>query len=143
MRRGRMGGRSAPATRKWPFVACSTRAGTGTPLAAYKPSRVGPRQTVKRPSRCRRTVTRAPAHVGTTGLLGQLQAHGVEAHGVVGGDGSLILLTQDLIEIDVAERHEGRRRIGRRVAEAGVVVGNEALAKIRVGGLERGDVGQA
>src|SRR5438477_2229765 len=142
MRRGRMGGRSAPATRKWPFVACSTRAGTGTPLAAYKPSRVGPRQTVKRPSRCRRTVTRSGTR-RTTGLLGQLQAHGVEAHGVVGGDGSLILLTQDLIEIDVAERHEGRRRIGRRVAEAGVVVGNEALAKISVGGLERGDAGQA
>src|SRR5438093_7733597 len=142
MRRGRMGGRSAPATRKWPFAACSTRAGTGTPLAAYKPSRVGPRQTVKRPSRCRRTVTRAPAHVGRPGCFASCKRT-VSKLTVLSGDGSLILLTQDLIEIDVAERHEGRRRIGRRVAEAGVVVGNEALAKISVGGLERGDAGQA
>ena len=76
-------------------------------------------------------------------LLGQLQVDGVEAHGVVGRDGALILFTQDLLEIDIAERHESGRRIGGWVAELRVVVGHEPLAQIGVGGLERGDAGQA
>ena len=76
-------------------------------------------------------------------LLRQLQADGVEAHGVVGGDDPLIFLAQDLVEIDIAERHEGGRRIGGRVAEPRVVVGHEPLAQIGIGGLERGDAGQA
>jgi len=55
-------------------------------------------------------------------LLGQLQPHGVEAHGVVGGNGSLILLAQDLVEIASVEGDEGGGRIGRGAAEPGVAV---------------------
>jgi hypothetical protein len=44
---------------------------------------------------------------GPPRVLGQLQADRVEGHGVIGGDGAFVLLTEDLVQIDVAQRHEG------------------------------------
>jgi hypothetical protein len=41
---------------------------------------------------------------GMPELPGQLQTHRVEAHRVVGGDDPLLLFTEDLVEIDVAQQ---------------------------------------
>jgi hypothetical protein len=40
-------------------------------------------------------------------LLGQLEGHAFEDHNIVLADGTLLLLTQDRVEIDAVERHEG------------------------------------
>ena len=85
-----------------------------------------------------------PGAAAPPGLLGQLQGQALEAHDIVPADDPLVLLGQDVIEVDgVAEGHEGAGRIGRGAGELGVVVGDEVLAQIGVGRLERGDAGQA
>jgi hypothetical protein len=48
---------------------------------------------------------------GPPRLLGELQQLAVEAEGVVAGDDALLLVTQDLGEVDAAERDEGRGRV--------------------------------
>ena len=78
--------------------------------------------------------TRAPA-----ALCGELHDEGVEPHGVVAGDDALLLVTEDLLEIDPAQRDERRRRVGRGAAEGGVVGGEEVLAQILVGRGRGGD----
>ena len=86
----------------------------------------------------------APADArGAAGLFRQLQVDTVEADGVVGRDHALGLGAEDLIEIDVAERHKGRCGIRGGPGEGGVVVGDEPLAQIGVGGRGGGDAGQA
>lgn len=75
-------------------------------------------------------------------LLGQLEGHAVEDHDIVLADGTLLLLTQDRVEIDAVERHEGAGGVGGRVGELGVVVRDELLDEIGVGGRGRGDAGE-
>ena len=55
-------------------------------------------------------------------LLGQLEGHALEDHDIVLADGALLLLTQDRVEIDAVEGHEGAGGIGGGVRELGVVV---------------------
>jgi hypothetical protein len=45
-------------------------------------------------------------------LLGQLEGHALEDHDIVLADGALLLLTQDRVEIDAVQRHEGGGRVG-------------------------------
>lgn len=45
-------------------------------------------------------------------LLGHLEAHALDDHDIVLADGTLLLLTQDRVEIDAVERHEGGGRVG-------------------------------
>jgi hypothetical protein len=102
--------------------------GSGAPVAAYRPSRVGPAPDREAaiempPDGDPGSGTRRPPR-----LLAQLQVDGVEADSVVGRDGALLLFAQNLLEIDIAERHERGGRIGGGVAELRVVVGHEPLA---------------
>ena len=83
----------------------------------------------------------APPGIGRLpGLFADLQADAVEGHGVIGRHRTLFLFAEDLVEIDGAEGHEG---IGRGPREGGVVVGDEALAQVGVGGVDGGDAGEA
>ena len=91
-----------------------------------------------------------PAHDNAEGraappaaLLVDLQDHAVEAHGVVAGDDPLLFVTEDLIEIDAADGHKRAGGICRRTAKGGVVVREEALAQILVGGGHRADLGHS
>ena len=45
-----------------------------------------------------------PRAGAAAGLLGQLQDHAVEDHRVVAADHTLVLLTEDLLEIHAAQR---------------------------------------
>ena len=67
-------------------------------------------------------------------LLVDLEMKPVETHRVVPGDDALFLMTEDLLQVRRADRHEGAGGIGGRVREGRVVVGEEALAQIAVGG---------
>ena len=72
-------------------------------------------------------------------LLGELQGHGLEADDIVAADDALGLVGEELIEVHrVTQRDEGAGRIGRRAGELGVVVGEELLAQVGIGGLEGG-----
>ena len=85
-----------------------------------------------------------PRAAAPAGLLGQLQGAALEAHDIVPADEALVVLGEELIEVHGrAERDEGTGGIGRRAGELGVVVGDEVLAQVRVGRLERGDPGHA
>jgi hypothetical protein len=57
------------------------------------------------------------------GLLSDLQRHGVERDDVILPDGTLFGVAEDLVEIDVAHRNEGRGGIGGRPRELLVVGG--------------------
>jgi hypothetical protein len=74
-------------------------------------------------------------------LLVDLQHHAIEHDGVIAGDAARFLVAEDLVQVMPAHRHEGAAGISRGAAEAGVVVGNEALAQIAVGGSEGPDPG--
>jgi len=76
------------------------------------------------------------------GLLGELQRHRVEHDDVVLPHGAVFGLAEDLVEIDVADGDEGGGGIGRRPRELFVVGGDEVVAQIGVGGLERVDAMQ-
>jgi len=77
------------------------------------------------------------------GLLAELQRHALEDDDIVEANGALFLMAQDEIQVDGAERHEGRVRVRRRAGELGVVVGDEVVAQVGVGGLDGGDAGHA
>src|SRR5262245_28769977 len=77
------------------------------------------------------------------GLLGELQDDAIERDGVIARDGALVLVTEDLLEVDGAERHESWDRLGRRPLELSVEVGQKALAQIAVGRGRGGDAGEA
>ena len=76
-------------------------------------------------------------------LTGQLKGAALERHGVVTRDEALLLVTQDLLEVDTPERHEGARRIRGGAAEGRVVVRNKAIPQVGIGGRERRDLGDA
>src|SRR5207247_4533240 len=80
---------------------------------------------------------------GAAGLLGQLKRTTVEADHIVLTDDAIGLLTQDLVEIDRAERDEGGVRVSRGPREGRVVVGDEARAQVAIRRLEGADIGQA
>ena len=84
-----------------------------------------------------------PGTGGLARLFADLQADAVEGHGVVGRDRTLFFFAEDLLESDGAEGHECRGGIGRRPGEGGVVVGDETVAQIGVGGVDRGDAREA
>src|SRR5882672_8189774 len=67
-------------------------------------------------------------------LLVDLQHHAIEHERVVPGDGALFLVAEDLVQVLPAHRDEGAAGIGRGATEARIVVGDEALAQIAVGG---------
>ena len=74
-------------------------------------------------------------------LLVDLQGHAVEADGVVARHDARLFVTQDLMEVVAADGDEGTSGIGGGVSEAGVVIGDEAVAQIAVGRGHRADVG--
>jgi hypothetical protein len=59
-------------------------------------------------------------------LLAQLQGDVIEDHDIVPSDGALLEVTDDRVELDPVQGHEGRRGIRRRVRELRVVLGDEA-----------------
>ena len=75
-------------------------------------------------------------------LLGELEGHALEDHDIVLADGALLVLTQDRVEINAVEGHEGAGGVGGGVRELGVVVRDEPLGEIGIGGGARGDPGQ-
>jgi hypothetical protein len=75
------------------------------------------------------------------GLFGELQGDALEADDIVVTDDALVLLAQDAVEIDGADRHKGGSGIGGCAREASVVVGNEMLGEIGVGCLGGVDPG--
>jgi hypothetical protein len=76
-------------------------------------------------------------------LFGELQHEAIEADGVVARDGPHFFVTENLVQIDGAERHEGGRGIGRRPRELRVEGGQEVIAQIAVRGRQRADTGDA
>src|SRR5215475_10643083 len=74
-------------------------------------------------------------------LLVDLQEHAVEADRVVARYDALLFVTQDLIEVVAPDGDEGTRGIDGGVSEAGVVLGDEAVAQIAVGRGHRADLG--
>ena len=76
-------------------------------------------------------------------LLGQLHDDAIPGHGVIARDHALVLMTEDLLEVNGAEGHEGRGGIGGGPVELGVEVGQEALTQIPIGGGHRRDAGPA
>jgi len=78
-----------------------------------------------------------------TGLLAQLQVEVADRQHVVPPHQAGVFFTEDLREVDVAHGHKGRGGTGRRASKGGVVVGDEDIAQIGVGPLERGEAGQA
>jgi hypothetical protein len=72
-------------------------------------------------------------------LFGELQHEAIEADGVVARDGPHFFVTENLVQIDGAERHEGGRGIGRRPRELRVEGGQEVIAQIAVRGRQRAD----
>jgi hypothetical protein len=84
-----------------------------------------------------------PLAAAALGLFGALEHRLAQDDRVVAPHPALAPQAQVLIEIDVGERDESRRRVGRRAGEARVEVGQEALDEIPVGGLDRVDPGQA
>ena len=73
---------------------------------------------------------------GASGLLGELQGHAVEDNDVVSDHAALFFFTEERVEVDPAEVNEGAARLGGRAAERRVVVQDEPLAQLGVGGLE-------
>jgi hypothetical protein len=73
------------------------------------------------------------AHAATAAaaaLFGDLQRQAIEDDDVVTADDTLLLVTEDLLEIDGAERGEGRGGVGGGAAEGGIEVGQEVVAQI-------------
>ncbi len=85
-----------------------------------------------------------PRAAAPPGLLGDLQGDPREAHDVVATHEPLAVLGQELIEVHrVAQGDEGAGGISGRVGELGVVIGDELIAQVGVGRLERSDSGHA
>jgi hypothetical protein len=81
----------------------------------------------------------AEARAGApAGLLGELQGDALEDDDIVEADGALFLMAEDQVQIDGPQGDEGRRRVRRRQSELTVVVGDEVLAQVGVGGLDGG-----
>src|SRR2546430_215060 len=82
----------------------------------------------------------AQPHAGAPArLLGELEDDALERDGVIVPDGARLFVAEDGVEVDGAERDEGRGGIGRRVGELFVVGGGEVFAQIDVGGLGGGE----
>ena len=74
-------------------------------------------------------------------LLRELQGHLLEHDDVVLPHGALLFMAEDAVEVDAVERDESAGGVGRRPRELVVVVGQEALAEVGIGGGHRGDTG--
>jgi hypothetical protein len=75
-----------------------------------------------------------PRAAAPAALFVDLQEHAVERDGVVARDDTLFVMAQDLVEIVGADGDEGAGGIGGRAGEGGVVVREEVLVEIAVGG---------
>ncbi len=69
-------------------------------------------------------------------LLGQLESHALEGDDIVRADGALRLLTQDRVEIEAVEGHDGAGGVGGGVRELGAEA-LEGAADLR--GMGAGD----
>ena len=76
-------------------------------------------------------------------LLVDLQADALEGHRVVLPDGAGLFVAEDVGEVDAAEGHERRSRIGGGVGKAGIVGGQEACGQVAIGGGDGADAGHA
>ena len=68
------------------------------------------------------------------GLLADLQRDLAERHGVIRRDRPRFLMTEDLVEVGVAERDPRRLRVARGVLELAIVLRQKDLADIGNGG---------
>ena len=84
-----------------------------------------------------------PGTGATAGLLGHLQGQPVGGDDVVPADNPFVLQTEDLIEVDPAERDEGRRGVSGGPGELLVELWEEVIAQVPVGGGQSGDAGHA
>ncbi len=76
-------------------------------------------------------------------LLVELQGHTVGRDDVVAPDDAFCLDTQDLLEIDATQGHEGRLAVGGRPPELGVEGGDKPGAQVAIGGGDRPDPSHA
>lgn len=77
-----------------------------------------------------------PGTGAAPGLLGDLQPDTFQDHGVVFGDLTGLLVTEDVLERRPSGGDEGHCSVGRRPGELGIVVGQEALLDVTIGALE-------
>jgi len=77
------------------------------------------------------------------GLLGQRQRYEAGCDDVVAPDDPLVFDAEDLVQIDAAERHEGRSGVGGGPGELGVERWQEARAEVAIGGGDGADAGDA
>src|SRR5437870_10329682 len=77
------------------------------------------------------------------GLFAELQGHAVGCDDVIAPDDAFRFDTQDLLEIDAAEGHEGRAAVGGPPSELGVEGGDKPGPQVAVGGGDRADPGHA
>jgi len=75
-------------------------------------------------------------------LLGHLQGDVVERDHVVLADRARFVLAEDGVEIDAVQGDEGARRIGGQARELVVIVRDEVLRQVGIGGRPRGDARQ-
>src|SRR5260370_4899669 len=81
----------------------------------------------------------AEASAGTAArLFGQLQGHAIGGDDIVAAHDAFLLDAENLLEVDLAERDKGGRRIRRWPPELVVERGQEPLAEVTVGGGHRG-----
>jgi len=72
-------------------------------------------------------------------LLGQLQGDVVQGDDIVFAHGALFLFAEDGVQIHAVQGHEGARGIGGRPRELVIVVGDEPLGQVGIGGGQGGD----
>ena len=97
---------------------------SGRPRASKRPQQRLPCHTECSPCKSRRTVTRR-RHSSAARAAWAPAAGRRRDHDIVAPDGPLLQVTEDRVEVDVVQGHEGRRGIGRRVGELRVVVGRK------------------
>ena len=75
-----------------------------------------------------------------TGLLGDLQSHGIELDHVVPADPTFLLMTEDLLEVNPAERDEAAVGLAWDARELVIVSRQEQVLEVTVGRLQGADV---
>ena len=78
-----------------------------------------------------------PGAAAAAALLVDLEDDLIEGDGVIAAHDPLLFVTEDLLQIVRADGDEGTGRIRRRPAKRAVVVGDEALGQVAIGGRHR------
>jgi hypothetical protein len=74
-------------------------------------------------------------------LLGELQHHAAQPHGVIWADRARLFVTEDRLEVHSPERDKRRDRVSRGPAELRIEGGHELVPQVTVGGRQHPDAG--